>query len=198
MNSTTSPHKTKPRHPIRSALPAAAFVLLLAVSAQAAGAPKPEIPLAVDPDYYQGCSVAPGRIAFSHGGCQYGLSKTALASGLPSESFSLLDRVSGRSVLTKPIRREQTGLGEFQVLDFKEADTPGDYVIKPATWPANRFGSARMSGNRRPAGRSTSSTPSVVDMQLPACTTFATRTQGAALPMETMNTPLSRRPGSKR
>ena len=84
----------------------------------------------VDPDYYQGWSVAPGRIAFSHSGYQTGLSKTALASGLPSESFSLLERPSGRSVLTKPIRREQTGLGKFQVLDFSEVETPGEYTLK--------------------------------------------------------------------
>ncbi len=80
----------------------------------------------VDPDYYQGWSVAPGRLAFSHSGYQTGLSKTALATGLASESFNLLDRASGRSILTKPIRREQTGLGEFQVLDFSEVEMPGE------------------------------------------------------------------------
>lgn len=84
----------------------------------------------VDPDYYQGWSVAPGRIAFSHSGYQAGLSKTALASSLSFGSFSLLERATGRSVLTKPIRREQTGLGDFQVLDFSEVDTPGEYTLK--------------------------------------------------------------------
>lgn len=36
----------------------------------------------VDPDHYEGWSVAPGRISFSHTGYQAGASKTALASGL--------------------------------------------------------------------------------------------------------------------
>ncbi len=93
----------------------------------------------VDPDYYQGWSVAPGRIAFSHSGYQTGLSKTALGSGLPSGTFSLVDQASGRSILTKPIRREQTGLGEFQVLDFTEVETPGEYTLKAGDLASQPF-----------------------------------------------------------
>jgi hypothetical protein len=83
----------------------------------------------VEPDYYQGWSVAPGRIALSHSGYQTGLSKTALASGPPTGNFYLVDQASGRRVLSKPIRPAQTSLGEFQVLDFSEMETPGDYTL---------------------------------------------------------------------
>lgn len=93
----------------------------------------------VDPDYYQGWGVAPGRIAFSHSGYQTGLSKTALVSGLPPGNFDLLDKTSGRSVLAKPIRREQTGLGEFQVLDFTEVNTPGEYTLKVGELASQSF-----------------------------------------------------------
>lgn len=93
----------------------------------------------VEADYYQGWSVAPGRIAFSHSGYQTGLSKTALASGLAPGNFSLLDQTSDRSILTKPLRRAQTGLGEFQVMDFSEVETPGLYILKAGDLASQPF-----------------------------------------------------------
>ena len=43
----------------------------------------------VDPDYIEGWGVWPGRIAYSHPGYQSGASKSAIASGLKAEQFSI-------------------------------------------------------------------------------------------------------------
>jgi hypothetical protein len=56
----------------------------------------------VEPDHVEGWDVSPGRIAFSHAGYIAGSSKTALASDLPSRSFSVVDADTGNVVL-KPV-----------------------------------------------------------------------------------------------
>jgi hypothetical protein len=93
----------------------------------------------VEADYYQGWGVAPGRIAFSHSGYQTGLPKRAFASGLSPGTFSLLDQTSSRTVLTKPTRLAQTGLGEFQVMDFSEVEAPGIYTLKTGDLASQPF-----------------------------------------------------------
>ena len=87
----------------------------------------------VDPDNYEGWSVAPGRLAFSTSGYAGEAGKTALASDLTASSFSVL-RVdsSGRehTTLTAPVRPVSTRLGTFQELDFSAVRQPGRYVIQ--------------------------------------------------------------------
>jgi hypothetical protein len=87
----------------------------------------------VDPDHHTGWNVAPAKIAFSHTGYQSGASKTAVASDLAAQEFSLLrvnDNALGEVVLRKPVRTVQTRWGSFQELDFSEHNAPGRYVIR--------------------------------------------------------------------
>ena len=87
----------------------------------------------VDPDHHTGWDVGAGRVAFSHTGYDAGFSKTAVASGLDARTFQLLrvsDNALGAVVLEKPILRERTRLGDFQVMDFSEERRPGSYVLR--------------------------------------------------------------------
>src|ERR1035437_2871325 len=87
----------------------------------------------VEPDHYEGWNVAPGRISFSHTGYQAGSSKTALASGLAARDFQLIrldNNAEGEIVLAKPVRIQNTRLGQFEEMDFSEVRQPGSYVIQ--------------------------------------------------------------------
>ena len=83
----------------------------------------------VVPDYVEGWSVAPGKIAFSHAGYSPGTTKTALASGLAGHDFSLVDEATGKEIYTGPVENSKTGLGTFQVLDFSPVQRPGTYFL---------------------------------------------------------------------
>ena len=83
----------------------------------------------VEPDYFKGWAVAPGHIAFSHSGYESAANKTALASGIAAERFSIVDAVTGKTVLEKAIAKTSGELGEFAVLDFSDLKTPGSYAI---------------------------------------------------------------------
>lgn len=98
----------------------------------------------VKPDYYEGWSVAPGRIAYSHTGYSQGSSKTAIASGLDASVFEVIHLDTGRTVLKKNIRKmaalgrpnpapmSATGesTNQFQVLDFSEVRMTGNFVLR--------------------------------------------------------------------
>ena len=84
----------------------------------------------VDADYYEGWSVAPGRIAFSHSGYPAGSTKTAIASDLDANEFQLIRMETGAVVLRKPVNRVATRLGAYEVLDFSEVREPGTYAIQ--------------------------------------------------------------------
>lgn len=87
----------------------------------------------VEPDHYEGWSVAPGRISFSNTGYQTGSSKTAIAGDLTASDFQLIrldNNAQGEVVLSKPIATRKTRLGAFQELDFSEVRQPGSYVIQ--------------------------------------------------------------------
>jgi|HubBroStandDraft_1064217.scaffolds.fasta_scaffold01376_8 hypothetical protein len=84
----------------------------------------------VETDHVEGWDVAPGKIAFSHSGYATGSSKSAIASGLESSQFSLIDQQTGQIVLTKAIQQVTTDLGKYQVLDFSEIRQSGSYAIR--------------------------------------------------------------------
>lgn len=87
----------------------------------------------VDPDRHTGWDVAPGAVAFSHTGYQTGASKTAVARGVRAAEFELVrvdDRALGEAVLRRPVRTVRGPRGEFQLLDFSEAEAPGRYVLR--------------------------------------------------------------------
>ncbi|MCC6294495.1 MAG: glycoside hydrolase family 9 protein [Bryobacterales bacterium] len=84
----------------------------------------------VEPDHYEGWSVAPGRIAFSHAGYQSGAVKRAMASDLDAAVFELVRLDTGQAILSKPLEAVQTPLGRFQVMDFSEVRRPGTYLLR--------------------------------------------------------------------
>ena len=83
----------------------------------------------VEADYFEGWTVWPGRIAFSHTGYEAVGPKSAVATGLNATEFRLVDKATGKTVLAKPIRQIKNDLGQFQVLDFAECETPGEYTL---------------------------------------------------------------------
>jgi hypothetical protein len=87
----------------------------------------------VEPDHYEGWSVAPGRIAFSHTSYQLGSAKTALASDLSARDFRLIrldDNAAPEIVFAGAVHTVETRLGSFQQLDFSSVRKPGSYVIQ--------------------------------------------------------------------
>ncbi|HEX4066383.1 MAG TPA: glycoside hydrolase family 9 protein [Acidobacteriaceae bacterium] len=84
----------------------------------------------VVPDTVEGWDVAPGKIAFSHAGYAPGTTKTALASGLSAQQFSLIDEATGAVIYTRPVETRKTDLGTFQMLDFSQVQRPGSYFLR--------------------------------------------------------------------
>ncbi|HYN81721.1 MAG TPA: glycoside hydrolase family 9 protein [Gemmatimonadaceae bacterium] len=87
----------------------------------------------VEPDHYEGWSVAPGKISFSHTGYPSRASKTAIASGVTARTFRVRRVNAGgatRVVLEKPVKNVATRLGKFQQMDFSAVRAPGRYVIE--------------------------------------------------------------------
>ena len=84
----------------------------------------------VDPDYIEGWDVWPGRISFSHTGYQTGAAKSAIATNLKADEFSLIDQKTGEIVFTKQVQNIKSHLGSMQLLDFSEVQENGSYIIK--------------------------------------------------------------------
>lgn len=98
----------------------------------------------VKPDHFEGWSVAPGRIAYSHTGYSQGGSKTAIATGLNASYFDVIHLDTGRTVLKKKIQKMSAlgnpapapftekgeGTNQFQVLDFSEVRLAGHFVLR--------------------------------------------------------------------
>jgi hypothetical protein len=84
----------------------------------------------VDPDHYEGWSVAPGKIAFSHTGYLTPAPKIAIASGAGPADFEVIRSEGGETAFRKQARLVKTRLGDFRVLDFSEVQKAGRYVIR--------------------------------------------------------------------
>lgn len=84
----------------------------------------------VDADYYEGWSVAAGRIAYSHTGYELTGHKTAITSMAGPRGFSVVRADNNEVVMEKPAQVVKNDLGEFRVLDFSELNKPGRYLIK--------------------------------------------------------------------
>jgi hypothetical protein len=83
----------------------------------------------VQPDHFEGWDVAQGKIAYNHSGYLPGSRKTALASAIGAEDFTVISLATGKPVLREKLRVQKTSLGEFQILDFTQLDSPGAYKI---------------------------------------------------------------------
>lgn len=84
----------------------------------------------VDPDKIEGWDVWKNRISYSHTGYQTGAQKCAIISNSTAKDFTLLNQDNGEIVLTKPIAKVTSQIGSFQVMDFSEIRTPGNYVLQ--------------------------------------------------------------------
>lgn len=93
----------------------------------------------VNADHYEGWNVAPGQITFSHTGYQTGASKSAFASALSVQEFSLINTDNNKVVLTKPVQTIKTHLGQYQLMDFSEIRDSGTYYIKAGNVKTRTF-----------------------------------------------------------
>ena len=95
----------------------------------------------VQEDHYEGWDVAPGQIAYSQSGYRTDSTKTAIASGSGARTFSLVRTETGEAVLTEPVEKRHTSLGDFEVMDFTEVKTPGSYRIRagPLSTPSQQY-----------------------------------------------------------
>lgn len=84
----------------------------------------------VKPDHYEDWNVAPGHIAYNHVGYVTGMPKTALASDVTSENFSLINTLTDEVVFEKPVVSKETPIGTFQQMDFSEFDQTGTFILK--------------------------------------------------------------------
>jgi hypothetical protein len=93
----------------------------------------------VDADKVQGWDVAPGHIAFSHVGYQTGAPKTAIASNLDANKFELINKETGKVMVSKPLQLVTTLLGKYQIMDFSEIRKPGIYFIQAGNVKTREF-----------------------------------------------------------
>ncbi len=93
----------------------------------------------VEPDKIEGWDVWPGRISYSQDGYQTGSTKTAIANNIDAKNFLLINQDNGETVLLKNIEIQNTHLGNFQVMDFSEIRTPGNYILKAGEIKTNPF-----------------------------------------------------------
>jgi hypothetical protein len=82
-----------------------------------------------DLDHYSGWEVGNGRIAYSHSGYQTGSRKTAIMSNPAAKTFRVYESETAKCVLEKEVTTTQTHTGTFQLLDFSELTTEGEYFI---------------------------------------------------------------------
>jgi hypothetical protein len=84
----------------------------------------------VEADHFEGWDVVPGQIAYCHTGYPVGAAKTAVAADASSKEFSVIDVLTGKTVLTKPVQTATSHIGTFTILDFTEVHDPGRYSIR--------------------------------------------------------------------
>lgn len=92
----------------------------------------------VDPDHYEGWNVASGKITFSPA-YKTGLPKSAFASEIDAQQFSVIHVQSGKTVITKPIEKISTSLGEYQLMNFSELRESGNYFISAGEYNTKPF-----------------------------------------------------------
>ncbi len=83
----------------------------------------------VAPDHCEGWNVAPGRIAYSHTGYPSHGPKIAITSDEVPAEFAVINVQSGE-VQEYRVRKTQTQLGQFTVLDFSDVTEPGIYTVR--------------------------------------------------------------------
>lgn len=93
----------------------------------------------VDADMFEGWEVEEGKIAFSHVGYAPWQSKTAIATDLSASQFELVDALTQKVILTKPVETVSNNLGKFLVLNFSEITSQGKYFIRAGEMATRPF-----------------------------------------------------------
>lgn len=93
----------------------------------------------VDAEPNEGWEVAPGKIAFQHVGYRPSDEKMAIAGDTGDPRFELVNAVSGRNVATFPLQPVANRRGRFQVLDFTNFTTPGQYFLRSGKTASRPF-----------------------------------------------------------
>jgi len=73
---------------------------------------------------------SPREIVFSHSGYRTDSAKTALTQQLDTEQFQIISEKSGTSVYTGTIEHVETGIGQFQLMEFTAVTEEGRYYIQ--------------------------------------------------------------------
>jgi hypothetical protein len=82
---------------------------------------------------------SPREIVFSHSGYRTDSTKTALAQQLVSGHFQIISEKSGKSVYTGTIDHVETGIGQFQLMEFTEVTEEGRYYIQAGEIASHPF-----------------------------------------------------------
>lgn len=82
----------------------------------------------VEPDYYEGWGTDK-EISFTHSGYSINDEKIAFTSISNGNRFKVVNAVSNKDVLKKEVQRVSNYIGDFNVFDFSELKTPGNYKI---------------------------------------------------------------------
>ncbi len=93
----------------------------------------------VKPDHIEGWDVWPGRISYSHSGYLNGAVKTAIANGLKTDIFHLINQETGEIALSKRIENVTSHIGTYQIIDFSEVSQTGTYKIRTGDVLTNSF-----------------------------------------------------------
>ena len=84
----------------------------------------------VNADHFEGWNVQPGEIAYNHAGYTNGFPKTAFTTEAVGQKFTLKDQVSGNIVKDGIVTATSTPAGTFQMMDFSDVNTEGQYVLE--------------------------------------------------------------------
>ena len=93
----------------------------------------------VVPDHVEGWDVAAGKIAFSHAGYTTGSSKSAIASDLAAQEFSVVDQSTGKAVFTAPVKQKKTASAAIRCLISQKLEAPGTYTLRAGSETTRSF-----------------------------------------------------------
>jgi len=82
----------------------------------------------VDEDHYEGWEINE-RIAFCHSGYQPNTEKVAISQNTCVDTFTIQCEKTGNVIFTGSVEEKVTDLGTYDVMDFTQLNTCGDYIL---------------------------------------------------------------------
>ena len=98
----------------------------------------------VEPDYFEGWEVAPKAIAYNHAGYAADYPKIAFMSNTDAKTF-VLRNAEGQICKEGAVQSQTTPVGTFQVMDFSDINTAGQYVLEAGALKTKPFAINRFS-----------------------------------------------------